>query len=75
MSLDKTSGAQDNLNLNVWGRILCFTMDELYGYCKVTHLLVKLEHDDSDEELQLQEGILLVHSQHISGLQKHDLSL
>jgi hypothetical protein len=50
-------------------------MDELYGYCKVTHLLVKLEHDDSDEELQLQEGILLVHSQHISGLQKHDLSL
>lgn len=43
------------------------------GYCNVTNLVVRLERDDSDEGLQLLEGILSVHFQHIFGLRKHDL--
>lgn len=39
----------------------------------MTDLSRRLEHDNSDEELQLQEETLLVHFQHIFGLQKHDL--
>lgn len=38
------------------------------------YLLMNLEQDNNGEELQLQVEILSEHFQHISGLQKNDLS-